>query len=144
LNGVPLPSVSPVLADASHLPNGIAERAAFAAAFSDPAARTAVIPVENIHGPVLTVAGEDDQLWPSVLFAERIHGRLDEHHFPFAHENLVYPGAGHLVFGIPYTLAGPSSLERSGVSIVLGGTPAANEAAHVDDWPKVLAFIAQH
>jgi hypothetical protein len=36
------------------------------------APQDATIPVEQIRGPILLVAGSDDQLWPSLLMAQRV------------------------------------------------------------------------
>jgi dienelactone hydrolase len=77
---------------------------------SDP---QAIIPVEDIRGPILLVSGEDDQLWPSPAYAIAIMARLDAASDPFPHRSLVYPGAGHgVVIAVPYGPA-PLSVIRS-------------------------------
>lgn len=53
-------------------------------------ARAAEIPVERINGPILLVSGQDDRMWPSWVFGERIMERLAEHRHPFPDEHLTY------------------------------------------------------
>jgi pimeloyl-ACP methyl ester carboxylesterase len=52
---------------------------------ADPAdVPAAVIPVEQIRGPVFTACGQDDQVWPSCKYAAAIKARLTAHNFPYA------------------------------------------------------------
>jgi dienelactone hydrolase len=102
-----------------------------------PVPRTA-IPVTHVAGPVLTIAGGDDQVWPSAAQARRIMRRLDDAHTAAAHQSLLYPDAGHGVGTVPYLAAG--TFYRG--AITMGGTRRANAAARIDSWPKVLAFLA--
>jgi pimeloyl-ACP methyl ester carboxylesterase len=91
----------------------------------------AAIPVTRVAAPVLAVAGGEDRVWRSAAQARRIMGRLDDAGVTAAHQALIYPDAGHGVGSFPYLAAG-----------TLGGTRAADAAARVDGWPKVLAFLA--
>ena len=50
---------------------------------------------------------------------------------------LAYGDAGHGVFGLPVALASPKYRYLGS----LGGTPAGNQVARVNSWPKVLAFL---
>ena len=123
------------------------QRAFFRSALrSNAATRAAAIEVENIRGPVLTIAGGDDGLWPSARFAERIAERLAGHAHPFADESLLYSGAGHFV-SFPYALPllPPMTALRvsSRMSIDFGGTPQANAAAAAASWPRILRFTEQ-
>jgi dienelactone hydrolase len=94
----------------------------------------AVIRVERIKGPILTASGGQDELWPSYLYADTLQHRLAVHHFSYAHRNLYFENAGHLLGGaLPYL---PTSASRR-----TGGTAAANEAAKAILWPRVLAFM---
>lgn len=70
----------------------------------------AAIPVERIKGQVVLAAGEDDQVWPSSVFAEHIVRRRIEHG---QHTTLVtHARAGHRPI-LP------------GENVVTGGTPLA-------------------
>ncbi|MEV1144740.1 acyl-CoA thioesterase/bile acid-CoA:amino acid N-acyltransferase family protein [Micromonospora sp. NPDC049799] len=107
-----------------------------------PVPRTA-IPVTDVAGPVLAIAGGDDQVWRSAAHARRIMRRLDDARVTAAHQALVYPDAGHGVGSFPHLAAGTSTIPP-GTDVVrrLGGTRAADAAARRDSWPKVLAFLA--
>ena len=61
--------------------------------FTDP---DNVIPVERISGPIFLVAGVDDLLWPSAIYAAEVVARLREHQRG-DYTSLVYQRAGHLV-----------------------------------------------
>ena len=89
------------------------------------------IPVERIRAPVLTASGGRDAVWPSAVFARQIQGRLARSRF--AHPDFTYPRAGHGLSTLPYLPGLPQALS--------GGTPAADEAARVDLWPRVLRFL---
>jgi dienelactone hydrolase len=94
----------------------------------------AVIRVEDIDGPVLTASGGVDALWPSYDYSAAAHERLAAHHFRFAHPDLRFENAGHgLGAAIPYL---PTPTIRD-----FGGSAAADEAAKVALWPRILAFM---
>jgi dienelactone hydrolase len=102
-----------------------------------------VIPVTNVAGPVLAIAGDDDALWGSVPQARQIMHNLDVAHVAAAHQALIYPGAGHLVGTFPYLPMGTTFVSRvTGATISHGGTQAADEAARSDGWPRVLSWLA--
>jgi dienelactone hydrolase len=103
------------------------------------AVRRAEIPVERIHGPVLLVAGREDELWPSSWSADAIAARLRAHGFAHRVVHLSYPHAGHFI-GKAYLPAG--STRVGGGRLETGGTPQANAAAQADAWPRVLRFLA--
>lgn len=98
----------------------------------------AVIPVEAIAAPVLLVCGEDDQLWPSCPMADEIVKRSVAMQGP-AVEALRYPDAGHAVFGLPLDESDPNFAQLG----ILGGSPAGNNAARKDAWPKILAHLEE-
>lgn len=89
------------------------------------------IPIEKSPAPVLLICGEDDKLWPSCPMADQL-AKADAHV-----RTLRYPQAGHAVFGPPLPEGDPRINGLAG----LGGTPAGNQAARLDAWPKVLAFL---
>lgn len=93
----------------------------------------ATIPVERIAGPILTLSGEDDNLWPSTDLGERVMARLEAHGFPHPHEHVAYPDAGHLI----------SSVREEDVSR-RGGTAEGNRAAQLDARERFLSFFERH
>ena len=97
----------------------------------------AAIRVERIKGPVLLISGKADQLWPSNPMSNAVMARLDAHHFAFPHRHLTYDDAGHAAVGPPLASNSPN-LPRLAA---LGGSPAGNQAARSDGWPKVLTFF---
>jgi dienelactone hydrolase len=109
-----------------------------------PVAAGSPIPVERLDGPILLLAGGDDKLWTSALYAREITDRLDAHRFGHSHRALVYPQAGHGLGTFPFVAAGTILVHPiSGQLLALGGTRPADAAARRDGWPKVLAFLAR-
>ena len=101
---------------------------------ADPATRAAAaIPVERIAGPVLLLAGAQDNLWPAARMAREVMSRLGRAEREYADELLVFDGAGHEVGGPGY---GPASTARS-----MGGTPAGKARALAAGWAKTLGFL---
>ena len=96
----------------------------------------ALIPVERVPGPVLLVAAEADQVWPSADMARALSRRLHAHGDPHGHAVLSYPQAGHslgyLLPDLPTGLLPPDIADR-----------AEDRAARADAWPKVVTFIRQ-
>ncbi|MBO0701586.1 MAG: acyl-CoA thioesterase/BAAT N-terminal domain-containing protein [Candidatus Dormibacteraeota bacterium] len=102
----------------------------------------AVIPVEQIHGPVLTDCGGFDQVWGSCLFGHQIQSRLDGAHDPYPHPFYRYPDAGHGVDAlVPYD-PGLSLAAAVDAFNVGGRTPLANAIADAILWPKILSFLS--
>jgi acetyl esterase/lipase len=93
----------------------------------------ATIRAEGVQGPVLLVAGDDDQLWPSCPLAEVAMDRLvaSGHAARYGDELHCFPDAGHAI-----SLPGWSTLgsveswnDFANEFTVLGGTPAGNARA---------------
>lgn len=103
------------------------------------AAPEAAIPVEKIKGPILLISGKSDQLWPSNPMSEAVMARLDAKHFAFARQHLAYENAGHAAVGPPLAADSPNMARLAS----LGGTVEGNQAARIDGWPKILAFLDQ-
>ena len=97
---------------------------------------------EQIGGPILLVSGEDDQMWPSALFARRVMERLERMHFPHSFTHLSYANVGHRISApfVPTTVSKSLHPVRRQV-FAFGGTPAASAAARADSWPRVLEFL---
>ena len=94
----------------------------------------ALIRAERTRGPILTVSGDRDGLWPSTAFMEELHERLDRRGFRFEHENLRYEEAGHGVGALPPYLPCPPVAE-------LGGSPEADNAGKAEAWPRILRLL---
>lgn len=95
------------------------------------------IPITQVRGRVLLVAGGDDRIWPSIPMADSLAARARRAGGP-AVDVLRYPDAGHLLMG-----PGPGR-ERfvgGGWVVEFGGTAAANRTARDDAWARTLAFL---
>jgi dienelactone hydrolase len=118
----------------------------FLAALEDRAAAgAAVIPVERITGALLLISGQDDQMWPSTLYADLVVRRLAArgHQHPYRH--VSYPDAGHLI--VAPNIATTVSHGRHAVigrDFLYGGQPKAQARANLDAWAQELAFFREH
>ena len=103
---------------------------------------SARIRVENIHAPVLTISGGDDQLWPSGKFAKMVEKHLSKG--SYQHKHLFYEGAGHFL-AFPYSFPSiPSNVIMqldNGMAINFGGSKSANARATIDAWGKIKDFL---
>lgn len=146
--GMPLPFVpgrdDPTDAETANR-EPIALTPGFLRALEDRAAvERAAIPVEKIHGPVLLISGQEDQMWPSSLFADMVVARLDAHHYPYPYHHLSYPGVGHLINApfLPTTVTA-SRHPVTGHVFAYGGNAQDSAFAHADSWSKILAFLRE-
>jgi dienelactone hydrolase len=109
------------------------------------AVEKATIPVEKTKGPILLISGQDDQMWPSSLFAKLIMERLVAHNHPYPYEHLSYEGAGHGI--VPGYLPKTITIMRhpvTGYVYELGGNSKDNAFASTDAWSKTMRFVGQH
>jgi dienelactone hydrolase len=97
----------------------------------------AIIPVERINGPVMVICGQLDSLWPSCRMSAQVVSRLQDNKFRHAVQLLDYRDAGHSVFGPPVAPESPDFTTLG----TLGGSPASNNAARLESWPKAVTFI---
>lgn len=97
------------------------------------AALRAAIPVENISGEVVLVAGGDDRVWPSTDFAMRIARRRSENGL----ETVVVSGedAGHRTI-----LPGEQAVEV-GMRMARGGSVEADSELGRRAWPSIAAAL---
>jgi dienelactone hydrolase len=101
----------------------------------------AALPVASVGGPVLLVSGDDDSLWPSTAFADRLRKRLDAADYPHPYEHVVAEGAGHGI-SVPYLPVGDRTVAGEGrFRFHLGGTPGAYARADAETWPRVLQAL---
>lgn len=102
--------------------------------------------VERAAGPILVLAGADDQLWPSCRLAEIAMARLraSGHQTTHGDEAICFGDAGH-AFGFPgvSTLDAATSPDPWGGStlLALGGTPRGTAAASRAADDKVRALL---
>lgn len=95
------------------------------------------IPVEQIHGPLMLLAGADDQIWPSAMMAERIMGRLRLHGHAYQDQSLTFPEVGH---SIPYVYL-PARGVWQNSPFDVGGSPEGIAKAQASAWPQMLKFL---
>jgi len=100
------------------------------------------IPVEKIQGAILLISGEDDQMWPSTLFSNRVMDRLTKFNFPHPYVHLSYPQAGHGISNPYIPLSPPAIIHPVDKGLyALGGKPEQQAYANEDSWEKALAFL---
>lgn len=97
----------------------------------------AMFRLENIHGPVLLLAADDDQLWDSPAQSQLAIDYLRAHHHPYADQYVHYPGAGHL-----FLFASQTQVPMGPFTLLLGGGPQMNMAAQLSAWQSIGAFLA--
>lgn len=107
--GAPLPFLRPDIS--LYDPNG-PTTPLFVSALEAGAPAETEIAVERINGPILLIAGADDEVWPSSAMAERIVARLSRAGFAHEVENVVYSGGHYVLTGNPDAL--PRVLEFLG------------------------------
>jgi dienelactone hydrolase len=101
-----------------------------------------VIPVGDIDGPVLAIAGSGDALWPSATAARSIMRELDTARNPYPHHAVIGDGAGHGVGGAPYLPRGTRALNPViNLSLDFGGTRRADELTMRQGWAQLLALL---
>lgn len=102
----------------------------------DPAA---VIPVQQIKGPVFLVCGGADRTWTSCEYAGAIMARLAASHDTYSHIVASYPAAGHGVgYLVPYEPVRGTDVSPQD----LGSSADANPNAVAALWPRLLQFLA--
>lgn len=149
--GTPLPFVAygsamgQIFADAFAKHTPLALRPGYDGSMIQNAAQipAATFHLENVRGPILFLAADDDQVWNSVRQSQLAMAYLKQHHHPYADREIDYPDAGHMfLFATPERpfLSAPFG---SGMTLELGGTPAGNVAAAKAAWPQIFAFLDQ-
>jgi dienelactone hydrolase len=106
----------------------------------------AAIAVEQTHGAILLVSGEDDGVWPSSMMCNSIVARLRSNHFSYPVEHLKYAHAGHSA-GRPEIVPAWHGVMKhpiSGREEDLGGNAKGDAQSSLDAIPKVLAFLQQN
>jgi hypothetical protein len=96
------------------------------------------IPVEQIHGTLMLLAGADDQIWPSTMMAERIMSRLRLHGHAYRDQSVTFADVGH---AIPYVFL-PTRGNWRDSPFAVGGTPEGMARAQASAWPQILKFLS--
>lgn len=96
----------------------------------------AMFHLENIHGPVLLLAADDDQLWNSDAQSKFAIDYLRAHHHPYVDEYLHYANAGHL-----FLFSSKTQLPMGPMTMLAGGSAQGNVAAQTQAWPAIGAFL---
>lgn len=99
----------------------------------DAAVADAVIKVERFPGPIFTVCGGMDLVWPSCPMAGAIADRRQEHGVGQDDVALSYPDGGHGSGGVPNIPA----------PVFDDSNPAATRLARADAWPQYIEFLDQ-
>ena len=124
----------------SHLPLDL--RVGYVASMKENASAipAAMFHLENVHGPIFFLAADDDHIWDSVAQSELGVAYLSAHHHPYSDVYQHVAGAGHVyLFATPQR---PMTQAPMGpISLLLGGTPAANVAAAAQAWPRIMQFL---
>jgi pimeloyl-ACP methyl ester carboxylesterase len=101
----------------------------------------AAIPVEKIHGPVLLLGGEADELWPSAKFARMAWDRLHAAKHPYPDQMATFPDAGHGLCGLPGHPTTFEFAQDNGGWMSFGGTAAGNAAAQTQALQDIDKFL---
>lgn len=106
---------------------------------TSPTAAMAAIPVERLRCALLLFSGEQDQLWPSTVFADQLEARRRAASLPV--ENVQYAAVGH-VFPVPGESPRLHAWHPALSSgIAYGGRAAETTLAATDRWNRILQFL---
>jgi dienelactone hydrolase len=103
--------------------------------------KKAVIPVENIAGPILLISGTDDQIWPSGDFCAAIVTRLKQARFLYDVKHLSIEKGGHMSV-LPFLVTANRGMLIDGDPS--GGSPQADARGGYRSWAETIAFLHRH
>lgn len=101
---------------------------------------TAMFHLAKIAGPVMFLAADDDRIWNSPAQSEMGLHYLHDHRHPFADTYLHYANAGHL-FLFASLQRKLNQVALGPITLLMGGTPEADQSAQRDAWPKLMKFL---
>lgn len=101
--------------------------------------KAAQIPVEKLECPLLLISAEDDQMWPSELFAKQIEERLEQFQSPITCEHVAYRDVGHAPYKGEVGLH--PIMQRW---FAFGGKPEENKRAAFEWIQKTIDFFKEH
>lgn len=105
----------------------------------------AFTPIERTNGPILMLAGEDDQVWPSCELAKMAMQRLKDKEHKYHDKMICYPQAGHGVASIPNLPVSTTIFHpQMKIWVDLGGTPEKNAGAIRDSWNQIFRFLKEN
>ena len=96
---------------------------------------SARVPVERIRVPLLVIAGDDDQMWPSGAMARNIVESRKA--AGLETEALIFRDAGHSLYDTGYA---PTTTYNTGLRKT-GGTPEANARAQAESGTRTIEFL---
>jgi dienelactone hydrolase len=148
ISGVPVPfadnPISPAVKEEIRVARAARRPVSFRAqymALATPPVPASTIAVEKIAGPIMLVAGADDRLWPSDVFARRIMTARGANRVKFTDELLILPNAGHAI-DVPYMpTSGLAVIDEGSFRLALGGSAAGYARADAAMWPSVIDFL---
>ncbi|MGH0185617.1 UNVERIFIED_CONTAM: hypothetical protein FKN15_018511 [Acipenser sinensis] len=108
----------------------------------DPSLQGFVVPIERASARFLFLVGEDDQNWPSTLYAAEAARRLGTHGRA-PPEVMSFPGAGHLLEPPYFPHCRASFHKLVGAPLLWGGQPQPHAAAQEQAWSRVLSFLKE-
>lgn len=126
-------------------PSALKLLSAYTESLKDPESfARACFPVERFAGPILMLAGDDDQVWPSGEMAELLFGRRRARSANLEDQRMRFEGAGHLL-RFPYLPSTLSSyIDPDGGGLELGGQVPASVHGDMEAWDKTLDFLEIH
>jgi dienelactone hydrolase len=101
------------------------------------------IPVEQISAPVLFTSGDADGMWPSTAQAQRALQSITNAGNPYGSAVLDFPGAGHLVGGVPDLPTTRTAIPYGPVTIEAGGDPATTAAAVRNSFSATVELLRE-
>jgi pimeloyl-ACP methyl ester carboxylesterase len=103
----------------------------------------ATIEVESIDGPVLLLAGGDDQMWPSCALSEvAIQRRSQFEHSALLEDRVVcFPEAGHALGPPGWPTSEMAFVPIGGRNYALGGTPGGTARAQRQVYLETREFL---
>lgn len=100
--------------------------------------------LERIAGPVLCLAGDDDQVWNSTAHCDLAMAYLRHRGHAFADRAVSYPGAGHLfMIADRGPRAAMNSAPMGSTRMAFGGTPDADARAATAAWAEIGGFLSK-
>ncbi len=102
--------------------------------FNENAPMQAAIAVEQTHGPIMLISGDDDREWPSSIMANSLVNRLKNARFQYPVESLDYSHAGHMA-------GRPEIVPAWMGTMQWGGSAKGDVESSLDAIPKVLEFL---
>lgn len=119
----------------------VALRMAFEPALSDSRLLSAaIIPVDQINGPVLLISSTDDEGYGPAFHEIAAH-QLASGTRRHSWKHIVHEGAGHGIIAPPYRPTAVTTSPGPGVTFSHGGTPEANARACAATWHETIRFL---